>query len=297
MAEPWVYLNGQLLPASTARLPIYDLAIVQGATVSEMTRTFRRRLYRLEDHVDRLFNSLACVGFDPGITKGELGAISEKLVERNARLVGEGGELALVHFVSAGEHSLYAGHAVRSGSTVCAHTFPLPFSTWTKKFREGVHLVTPAVRQVAPECIHPHIKYRSRLHYYLADKQAREVDCDAIALLLDANNHITETNGANFLMVERGAIVSPPFERTLRGVSRQTVFELADRLGIATIQRQLTLADALAADETFLTGTSYCMLPVVKINGHLIGAGRRGPLFDKLLHAWSDHVGLDIARQ
>ena len=297
MAEPWVFLNGQFVPASAARLPIYDLAIVQGATVAEMTRTFRQRLYRLDDHLERLFQSLAYVGLDLGLTRQELEAVSEELVERNAPLAGEGGELALVHFVSAGEHSLYAGHAVRSGPTVCAHTFPLHFSTWAKRFQEGAHVVTPSVRQLPRECIAPHVKYRSRLHYYLADRQARELDTDAIALLLDANGHITETNGANFLIVKRGTIVSPKFEKTLNGISRQVAFELADRLAVPTTQRDLSVADVLAADEAFLTGTPYCMLPVAKINGQPLGGDCPRPIFERLLQAWSEEIGLDIAQQ
>jgi branched-chain amino acid aminotransferase len=297
MSESLVYLNGQLLPASAARLPIYDLAIVQGATVSEMTRTFRQQLFRLDDHIERLFSSLAYVGFDLAVTRQELAAVSHELVEHNAAGAGRGAELALVHFVSAAEHAMYAGHEVRSGPTVCAHTFPLRFSTWAKKFREGVRVITPAIRQLPPECVDPHIKHRSRLHYYLAERQARDADAEAVALLLDTNGHITETNGANFLMVEHGRLVSPRFEKTLAGISRKVVLELAERLALGVVERDLTVADVLVANEAFLTGTPYCMLPIATINGQPIGAGGRGPLFERLISAWSQDVGLDIAAQ
>lgn len=295
--EPLVYLNGQFMPSADARLEVFDLAIVQGATVSEMTRTFRQNLFRLEEHLRRLWNSLGVVGLEIGLTLAELARISQELVARNAAVVGEQTELALVHFVSAGEHGMYAGRPVRSGPTVCAHTFPLRFETWSKKFREGVHVVTPAVRQVPPECIDPQIKCRSRMHYYLADRQARAADPEAVALLLGLDGHVTETNGANFLVVERGTLVSPPLEKTLPGVSRAVVIELADRLGVRFCQRELTVDDVLQADEALLSGTPYCLLPVTRLNGKPIGEGCPGASFRRLVEAWSREVGVDIAGQ
>ncbi|HEX5444675.1 MAG TPA: aminotransferase class IV, partial [Pirellulales bacterium] len=218
MRDSLVYLNGQLIPSADARLEIYDRAIVQGATVSEMTRTFGQKLFRLEDHLRRLWNSLSAVGLEIGLTLDELAGVSYELVTHNAAIAGEATELGLIHFVSAGEHGMYAGPPVRPGPTVCAHTFPLRLETWAKKFREGVHVVTPEVRQIPPECVDPQIKCRSRMHYYLADRQARAVDPEAVALLLDLQGYITETNGANFLLVEGGRLVTPPFAKTLAGV-------------------------------------------------------------------------------
>lgn len=297
MPKALVYLNGQLLLAAEAKLEIFDLAIVQGATVSEMTRTFGQKLFRLEDHLQRLTNSLRLAGIGSELSLDDLARISRELVEHNAAIAGKATELALVHFVSAGEHALYAGRPVRSGPTVCAHTFPLRFETWAKKFREGAHVVTPTVRQVPPECVDPRIKCRSRMHYYLADREARAADRDAVALLLDLAGHVTETNGANFLIVERGRLVTPPSPKTLAGVSRAVVKELAAGLGIDFSERDLTVGDVEKADEALLSGTPYCLLPVTRINGKAIGYGRPGEVFHRLIADWSDEVGTDIARQ
>ena len=297
MPKALVYLNGQLLLAAEAKLEIFDLAIVQGATVSEMTRTFGQKLFRLEDHLQRLTNSLRLAGIGSELSLDDLARISRELVEHNAAIAGKATELALVHFVSAGEHALYAGRPVRSGPTVCAHTFPLRFETWAKKFREGAHVVTPTVRQVPPECVDPRIKCRSRMHYYLADREARAADRDAVALLLDLAGHVTETNGANFLIVERGRLVTPPSPKTLAGVSRAVVKELAAGLGIDFSERDLTVGDVEKADEALLSGTPYCLLPVTRINGKAIGYGRPGEVFHRLIAVWSDEVGTDIARQ
>jgi branched-chain amino acid aminotransferase len=301
MSEPLVYLNGRMVPASQAHLAIYDAGIVLGATVTEQTRTFHKRLWRLDDHLDRLFRSLRYTRMDVGLSKEQLAGISQELVEHNARLLDDGSELGLIHFVTAGEYSTYAGRTgvppVLPTLTVCVHTFPLPFERWAKKMQTGAHLVTPSIRQVPPQCYDPKMKCRSRMHYYLADQEARLVDPEASALLLDLAGNVTETSTANFLIVERGTLVSPTTVNTLPGVSRAMVLSLAGKLGIPFVERDFQVYNVMNADEAFMTSTPYCLMPVTKINGVPIGNGKPGPMTRRLLAAWSAEVGLDIAQQ
>lgn len=300
MSEPLVYLNGKLVPASQAHLAIFDAGIVLGATVTEMTRTFRQEPYRLDDHLDRLFRSLKYTRMDVSITKAELASVSRELIAHNAKLIDQEDELGLIHFVTAGEFPVYAGSAGRAARltpTVCAHTFPMPFELWVNKLDTGSHLVTPSIRHVPPQCYDPKMKYRSRMHYYLADKEAQLVDPDASALLLDLDGNVTETGGANFLIVERGTIVSPTLTNTLPGISRATVIELAKKLGIPFVEKDIQVHSVMNADEAFTATTPYCILPVTKINGVPIGDGKPGPIWRKLLAAWSDLVGVDIEAQ
>ena len=300
MSEPLVFLNGRLVPASQAHLAIFDAGIVFGATVTEMTRTFKQQLWRLDAHLDRLCRSLKYTRLDIGLTKDQLAAASHELVAHNARLVHAEDELALVHFVTPGELPVYAGSsgtAARTTPTVCAHTFPMPFELWAKKMEAGAHLVTPSIRHVPPQCYDPKMKYRSRMHYYLADQEARLADPEASALLLDLDGNITETSGANFLIVERGVIVSPTERNTLPGISRAMVIELAPRLGIPFVERDIQVYNVMNADEAFLTSTPYCAMPVTRINGVAIGDGTPGPVVRRLLTAWSGELGMDIMRQ
>jgi branched-chain amino acid aminotransferase len=300
MTEPLVYLNGDKVPASQAHLAIYDAGVVLGATVTEMTRTFHQRPWRLGEHLDRLFRSLRYTRMDIGLSHEQLAAISEELVEHNAQLLNPRAELGVIQFVTAGEYATYAGmtgRPARTTPTVCVHTFPLPFHLWAKKMQSGAHLVTPSIRHVPPQCYDPKIKYRSRMHYYLADQEARLVDPEASALLLDLAGNVTETNAANFLIVEHGTIVSPTTVNTLPGVSRAMVIELADGLGMPFAERDFQVYNVMNADEAFTTSTPYCLMPVTKINGVPIGDGQPGPVFRELLAAWSAEVGLDIGQQ
>src|SRR5262249_8207647 len=132
---------------------------------------------------------------------------------------------------------------------------------------DGQHLVTPSVRHVPPQCLDPKIKHRSRLHFHLADQEARLVDPEALALLLDLDGNVTETATANFLIVERGRVTSPTTRNTLPGISRATVIDLCGRLGLPFVERDFQVHDALNADEAFTTSTPYCLMPVTRLNG------------------------------
>ena len=300
MSEPLVYLNGKMVPASQAGLAIYDAGIVMGATVTEMVRTFHQKLYRLEEHLCRLSRSLKYVRFDIGMSMDRLAAVAREVVEHNAAFIHPDDELGLVLFVTAGEMPVYAGSAgatARNTPTVCAHTFPMPFELWSEGLKTGIHLVTPSIRHVPPQCYDPNMKYRSRMHYYLADQEARLVDPRASALLLDLDGNITETSGANFLIVEKGIIVSPTLRNTLPGISRQTVAELAAELSIEFRERDFQVFNAINADEAFTASTPYCLMPVTRINGLPIADGKPGPVFTRLMRAWSERVGLDVERQ
>lgn len=300
MTEPVAWLSGHIVPVSEAKVHVFDQGLVLGASITEMIRTFGHAPFHLDDHLDRLYRSLYAVGFPPVLGVGELEKVVIEIVDRNQRLIPASHDLGIVIFITAGTNLTYVGAAGIEQSrtpTVCVHTFPLPFELWADKCDDGQHLVTPSIRHIPPESLDPKIKSRSRLNWYLADQQARLVDPAAGALVLDRDGNITETSTANFFLVSDGTILTPSPRIALGGVSQKVVMELAAKLGIPTAATELQLYDALNADEAFTSSTPYCMLPVTRINGRKIGSGGRGPIFDRLVAAWNDLVGLDIIGQ
>lgn len=298
---PLAYLNGKLVPASEAVVPVYDAGFVLGTTVAEQLRTFGGGLFRLQSHLARLQHSLDIVAVDLGLNAAELAEAAEDLVARNHRLGDPSDDLGLSIFVTPGPYSTMAamlGADAPRGPLVCMHTYPLPFHLWADKYRTGQSLRVTGIRQVPPSCWPVELKCRSRMHYYLADLQAHRIEPGSRALLLDAAGHVLEASSANVCIFCRGeGLASPPQDKTLPGISIAVLAELARQLELPFVHRDLTVAELLHADEVLLCSTSPCVWPVVRLNGQPIGNGTPGETVQRLLAAWSELVGLNIQSQ
>ena len=300
MQQPLAYLNGELVPADQAVLPVFDAGIVQAATVSETLRTFGHRLFRLNEHLDRFANSLAALGLETGLESIELAGICDDLVAHNTVALDAGTDLGLVLFATAGPYATYSGQvagSLETRPTLCAHTFPLPFELWSKMQAEGLHLVTPSVRQLPDASIDRSIKHRSRLHYFLADREAAGVAAGARAVLLDERGRLTETASAGFLLVEAQLVIAPAADSVLPSISVDVVEELCRGGGLGFVRRDLWPDDVRDADEALVASTPYCLGPVTRFNGTAVGDGEPGPVYDQLMTAWDRLVGIDVRKQ
>jgi branched-subunit amino acid aminotransferase/4-amino-4-deoxychorismate lyase len=296
MTEPVAYLNGQFLPAHQAALPIDDAGFVLGATVTEQLRTFHGQLFRTARHLERLRHSLEICGIEPPIDIAEFGRVAAELAARNYPLLDPGDDLGLVMFVTPGAYPALAGR--ETPPTVGLHTFPLAFNRWARACRDGASLVTTSIQQVPSQCWPAELKCRSRMHYYLADKEANVKEPGARALLLDAAGNVIETSTANIVIYRpETGLISPPRMTVLPGVSLEVVFELATKVGVSCVEREFGISDVVAANEVLLSSTPNCLLPVTRFDGHAVGGGKPGPFFTQLLAAWSEMVGIDIAEQ
>ena len=291
------YLNGRLLPQAEAGLALHDAGFVFGATVTDLCRTFRHRLFRLADHLTRFRMSCRLAHVPQPITDEELARIAEELVEHNAGLLAADEDLALVLFATPGPIGYYAGLAGGPGdgpATLGMHTFTLPFSRIARLLHEGARLVIPTTRR-SQASVDPHIKQRSRLSWWLAEQEAHDQDPTASALLLDTNGHVTETAAGNFLIVRQDTVLSPVRDAILGGISLLTVEEICGELGVPFAEQPITINDCLNAQEAILCSTSYCIAGVSSINGRPIAWP--GPCYERVLETWGRRVGLDIRRQ
>lgn len=297
MADPLAYWNGQLKPLSQVSVPITDAGFIQGATVAEQLRTFGGELFRLDLHLARLQHSLEIIEIDPGVGPDSFASAAADLAARNYALLAPGDDLGLSIFVTPGP---YASFSVGGGGqpNVCIHTYPLPFALWSRLYDEGQALVVTDIRQTPAACWPVELKCRSRMHYFLADRKAAKADPGARALLLDLDGWVTEASTANILAYFAGeGLVSPPRESILPGISVTVLEEIARSEGVAFVRRPLRAHDVAQADELFLTSTSPCLIPVVRLDRRPIGTGRPGPMFRRLISAWGARVGLDVVEQ
>jgi len=292
MTTATAYLSGKWIPHQELHLPIDDLGFIWGATVVERLRTFNGQLFRPEEHFLRLRRSLEIMGWDADALCDEVSRASHEFIERNSSLFQSDDDWNMVVFITPGK-TLDARQP-----TVCVHGQPLPFRYWAEQYQTGVPCTIVDVRQIPSDCWPAELKCRSRMHYFLADHQARSTVPGAQAILLDQDGHIGEATTANVVAYfpDRG-LVTPPRSKVLPGVSQHVLFELADSLGIPHCENDLLPQQLAAADEAYLTSTSICLLPITQLDNKPLAHGNAGPIYQKLLTAWGKLVGVDIAAQ
>lgn len=293
-----VFLNGEYIEESKAKVSIYDRGFLWGDAVYDIGRTFNHIPFKLKEHTDRLFRSLRYTQIDPFMTPQDVCAITLKVIKRNQHNWAPNDDYLYVQMISrGGSYSLSVDPAVAVKPGVLIQCRRIAFETFAQKYVEGVHLIETPVRHIPSQCLDPRAKVRSRMVNFLADLEVKKIDPSAFALMLDVNGFLTEGPSFNFFMVKGGKLLTPRGCDVLEGITRQTILELAKRLGIESHETDLTLYDLYNADEVIITATSFEILPVSKLNNKPLEGPIPGPIAKQLLSALSKLVGVDIVQQ
>ncbi len=296
-----VWFNGELVPESEAKISIYDSALMFGDMVFEMTRSFNKKQFRLMKHLDRLYASIKYVRIPLEMSIDDMEKHIYETIEANDPLFAADDEHRLMIEVSRGTLSIYQGIiGAHKGPNVIIADFPL---RWTvagmgKLFDTGINAVIPSQRAIPAWLLEPKVKNRSRIHYLMANIEVSNYEGDNNwALLLDPDGFIAEGTGDNFFIVKNNVIITPEPRNILRGISRAYIFELAQKLGLSCIEKNIEPYDVITADEAFMTGTPFCILPVSFLNNIPIGSEPMGKITRQLLDSWGSEVGVDIVGQ
>ncbi len=292
-----VYLSGKIVPESEAKISIFDSAVMLGDSLTESTRTFCHRPFRLDEHLTRLYRSLKVSRVNPGLSVGELKRITLDILDVNLSRMVSDDDCWIVHNISRGLMKPGPSSSQTNAATVMIFTNHMDLRGWARYYTEGCHAVTSMSRAVPAQSLDARIKNRSRIFYTLADTEARLMDPDAQCVILDVDGYVSENKGGNLFAVIDGELVTPTTENCLAGISRRTALELADKIGIPVREARLQVYDFYTADEVFFTSTPYCIMPATKFNGLPVGDGKVGPVTNRLLAAWSALVGMDIVAQ
>jgi branched-chain amino acid aminotransferase len=297
-----VYFNGKLVPETEAKISIYDSALMFGDMVFEMTRSFNKKQFKLREHIDRLYAGIKILRIPLDMTPEQMEKACYETIEANDHMFKADDEHRLMIDVSRGLLGIYQGiEGLRKGPNVVIADFPLRWTVtgMSKLFQTGINAVITSQRALPASLLDPKIKNRSRIHYLMANIEASQVEGDNNwALLLDPDGFIAEGTGDNFFIVKDGVVITPEGRNILRGVSRAYVMEeLCPQLGIPVVERNIEAYDTYTADEAFMTGTPFCMLPVTSLNGNVIGTGKVSEIFSKLVNQWSKNTGVDIIGQ
>jgi branched-chain amino acid aminotransferase len=296
-----VYLNGKFVPEDEAKISIYDSALMFGDMVFEMTRSFNKEQFKLKEHLKRLYNGIKILRIPLNVSIDELENACYQTIKQNERFFKETDEHRLMINISRGPLSIY-NHVFNNKiePTVVIADFPLK---WTvvgmgKLYDTGINAVITSQRAIPANLLDPKIKNRSRIHYQMANIEASQVEGDNNwALLLDTDGFIAEGTGDNFFIVKDNVVITPEGRNVLRGISRDYVFELCKELNLECVEKNIDPYDVHEADEAFMTGTPFSILPVSSLNGLKIGKKNMGDVTKLLLDSWGKNVGVDIIEQ
>jgi len=283
-----VYLNGKFVESRQATVSVFDHGLLYGDGVFEGIRSYNGLIFKLREHIDRLFESAHTILLKIPNTKQELVEIVKqslrvnKLSNAYIRLVVTRGE---------GDLGLDPRKCTRPTVFVIADKIEL----YPKKlYDQGLELITVATQRNVPEALNPQIKSLNYLNNILAKIEAITAGYEE-AIMLSHSGYVTECTGENvFIVSSRGSaggkkvqlVTPPPYVGVLRGITRQTVMELGAVLRMSVREELLTRHDLFNAQECFLTGTAAEIIPVVKIDGRVIGSGKPGPVTKRLQTAF-----------
>ena len=288
---PIALFNEDIVPRGHLHIELDDIGFVMGTTISERLRTFGGQLFQADEHFARLALSLESVGIASVELLSRVQAAAIEIIAHNSALSGTGSDLGLVVLITP-------GRAATNEPTVLVYSSALPFSEMHRWYSDGVSLQVASHRQVPENCWPSHLKCRSRMHYYLADREARSKQSDARALLLDQQGNVAEASTANLLIYNKDTgLVSPRKENILPGISLSVLEKLAAQLGVNFQYADFSAAELMAADEVMLCSTSPSVWAVRECNGQACGAGADGEMVRTLQQGFSDLVGLDIVAQ
>ena len=293
-SERVAYVNGEIVPESQALISIHDRGFLQGYSVFDTTRTFKHKIFKLDEHLNRFYNSLKYARLDPGMDISQMAQITMQVLETNLPLIDDDDDYWVTQRVSRG-----ISGPEGDKPTIIVESVPLPFAARAKYYKDGMPVVIPSVRRTPPEVLSPRAKIQNYANLVQAEFEVKDKNPDGWPILLDMNGNLCEGPGSNFFIVKNGAVVTPREQFVLAGISRATTIELAQELGIETREEDIDLYDAYTADESFVTSTSFCICPVSSINGSPVGDLNPvpGPVTSRLLDAYSGLVGIDIQGQ
>jgi branched-chain amino acid aminotransferase len=273
---PKVYINGKLHDKPDAKISVYDHGLLYGDGVFEGIRVYEGKVFRLREHVDRLYESARHIKLEIPMSREQMADAIQSTVQANAK---RNGYIRAVVTRGAG----YLGLDPRKTTDPQVIIIVDDISLYPPElYDNGMEIATVATIRNHPNALNPRVKSLNYLNNILAKIEAVQAGC-LEALMLNHKGEVAECTGDNIFLVRRGVLATPPIDAgILEGVTRNAVLELARAANIPVREIPLTRHDVYSADECFLTGTAAEVIPVVKCDGRVLGTGKPGPITRQL---------------
>ena len=276
IADTILYVNGDFVKKSEAVISVYDSGFQHGDGVYEGIRAYGRKVYRLDEHIKRLYESCYTLGIDIGKTKDEMKEIVKELIRRN--LDAGFTDLHMRLQVTRGFKAQTGMHptlnVTNASIVICVDQKPPIFN------KEGITLVTTWLKRYSPSYMDPKIHCCNQLNQIMAACEAIRQGADE-AIMLDQNGYVAETNSTNLQMIKDGVLILPTLDSQLPGITRKTMIQIAKEMGMEVQVRNVSVSEYYNADEVFICGTVGEVVPVKMIDGQKIGTQIPGPITEK----------------
>jgi len=279
-----IYIDGKYYDKKDARISVFDHGLLYGDGVFEGIRIYNGRIFKLREHIERLYQSAKAIFLDIPMNEEAMEKVVSGAVKVNRK---DNGYIRLI--ITRGEGKLGIDpHTCKKPSVIIIvsdiQLYP------GEHYREGIEIITASSRRMPSDCLDPRIKSLNYLNNIMAKLEAKMAGC-LEAVMLNKEGFVSECTGDNIFVVKAGEVFTPdPVYGALDGITMETVLEIADSNGITTHKSALTRYDLYNADECFLTGTGAEIIPVVKIDGRTIGKVKPGKLTKKLADAFKKLV-------
>jgi branched-chain amino acid aminotransferase len=284
MSSPKVYINGKLFDKADAKISVYDHGLLYGDGVFEGIRIYDGKVFKLKEHVDRLFESAKAIKLDIPMTREQMVKTIQDTVIANNKRNGY-----IRPLVTRGAGTLGLDPRKTSDPQVIVIVDDISLYP-PELYESGMEIATVATIRNHPAALNPRIKSLNYLNNILAKIEGIQQGC-LESLMLNHKGEIAECTGDNIFLVKDGVLRTPPIDAgVLEGITRNTVIELARKANLTVREISLTRHDVFVADECFLTGTAAEIIPVVKCDGRAIGGGKPGPVTRQLREAFQRYV-------
>jgi len=272
-----IYIDGKYYDERNAKVSVFDHGLLYGDGVFEGIRAYNGRVFKLKEHIDRLFASAKCLLLQIPLSHADM---MKAVVDTCKKNKVRDGYIRLVVTRGVGTLGLNPNRCKNPSVIIIAGKIQLYPEEY---YQKGLEIVTvPTVRNLH-SALNPAIKSLNYLNNILAKIEANQAGCEE-AVMLNAEGYVSECTGDNLFISKGSQLLTPPLSAgALYGITRQTVIELAWKAGLTVAEPNLTRYDLFNADECFLTGTGAELIPVVKIDGRVIGTGKPGPLTQQLV--------------
>lgn len=279
-----IYLDGQLVDRKDAKISVFDHAVLYGDGVFEGIRVYEGNIFRLREHLERLYSSAHYIALRIPMTLDELEQATVDTVRANKL---KDGYIRLVVTRGEGTLGLDPDRCPKASVFIIAATIQLyPQEFYTN----GLKICTVPTRRNNPEILNPRVKSLNYLNNILAKIEAKNAGC-LEAIMLDHRGYVCECTGDNIFLVKAGVMFTPPiYLGALKGITRDAIIELAKHEGIEVREEPFTRFEVIDADEVFLTGTAAEVVPVVELDRRQIGDGRPGPISKRLIEMFHQLV-------